>query len=98
MSLYAVVYDRIVVNIVVANADWANTQTETTVEYTDENPAYIGGDYVDGFFYAPKPFASWIRSNGVWVPPVVMPTVSIDGYSYVWNEFGMEWQLVEISI
>ncbi len=40
----------IVVNIIVANDDW---NVEGFVEYTDDNPAYIGGIYSDGRFIIP---------------------------------------------
>jgi len=42
----------IVINIIVASDDW---NVEGFVEYTDENPAYIGGVYSNGKFIPPKP-------------------------------------------
>ena len=51
--------------------------------------AWVGGDYVGGYFYPPQPFPSWTRNEGEWLPPVPMPT---DGQSYVWNEDAQEWQ------
>jgi hypothetical protein len=42
----------IVVNIIVAGNDW---NTEGFIEYTEANPAYIGGVYADGKFIPPKP-------------------------------------------
>jgi hypothetical protein len=77
--------NNIVVNIITANNDF---NLERFVEYTDENPAYIGGDLVDGFFYSPQPYASWTRSAGLWVAPVPYPQ---DGVSYEWNESTLEW-------
>jgi hypothetical protein len=59
---------------------------ENQVLYTADNPAYIGGDYVDGFFYPPHPFASWVRDAGVWVPPVAKP-----GDNYFWDEVAGNW-------
>ena len=64
--------------------------TETKIVYTKDNPAYIGGDYVDGYFYSPQPFPSWTRSQGLWVPPTPVPS---DGY-YNWNEESLAWNLV----
>jgi hypothetical protein len=52
------------------------------------NPAYVGGDYVDGFFYPPQPYPSWTRSEGQWVAPVSMPD---DGGRYQWDEDLQEW-------
>lgn len=40
----------IVINIIVANDDW---NVEGFVEYTDDNPAYIGGTYTNGKFIVP---------------------------------------------
>ena len=51
--------------------------------------AWVGGDYVGGYFYPPQPFPSWTRSEGEWQPPVPMPT---DGERYEWDEDAQEWQ------
>jgi hypothetical protein len=75
-----------VVNIIVAADN--EQETETLVTYTNENPAYIGGDYVNGFFYAPQPFPSWTRQNGKWQPPTPHPT---DGEMYSWDEASGQW-------
>jgi hypothetical protein len=53
------------------------------------NPAYVGGDYVDGFFYPPQPFDSWTRTDGEWVPPIPRPSEG----SWVWNEELQEWSV-----
>ena len=90
MSNYAVIKNGIVSNIVVADADWADAQTDTVIEYTDVNPAHIRGDYVDGYFYPPKPFPSWIRDNGKWVAPVVRTSVE-ENTVRIWNEATLSW-------
>lgn len=41
----------IVINIIVAGDDW---NVEGFVEYTDTNPAYIGGTYSNGQFIGPN--------------------------------------------
>lgn len=41
-----------VVNVIVAGDDW---NVQGFVEYTDNNPAYIGGTYANGKFIPPKP-------------------------------------------
>lgn len=74
-----------VVNIIVCHDD--EPETDTCIEYTDANPAYIGGDYVDGYFYPPQPFASWTRSEGVWIAPKPMPS---DGL-WLWDEAAQDW-------
>jgi hypothetical protein len=76
--------NNIVVNIVVCNDDEAETQA--LVAYSASNPAYIGGDYVGGFFYAPKPFESWTRDNGNWEAPTPKP----EG-DYSWDEASLGW-------
>lgn len=53
------------------------------------NPAWVGGDYVDGYFYAPQPFPSWTRHEGDWIPPKPRPQ-SIG--NWLWNEQEQEWQ------
>lgn len=48
------------------------------------NPAYIDGDYIDGFFYPPQPYASWSRNGqGDWEAPIAYPN---DKKEYRWNE------------
>ena len=85
----AVLNGNEVTNVIVCQDD--EPETATLVTYTDANPAYIGGDYVDGFFYPIKPYPSWIRDNGTWQPPVKYPD---DGEAYAWNEDAQEWQAV----
>jgi hypothetical protein len=57
MSTYAELNtDNIVINVIVADAEFVATQTDKTyVEYTDENPAGIGWSYdsVNDVFVAP---------------------------------------------
>ena len=53
MKNYAIVKDGVVTNIVIADEDWVALQTDTLVEYTEEEPAYIGGKYEAGTFFRP---------------------------------------------
>jgi hypothetical protein len=76
-----------VINIVVCRND--EPETANLIAYTDTNPAYIGGDYVEGYFYPPQPYPSWTRSEGQWVAPVSMPD---DGGRYQWNENILNWE------
>jgi hypothetical protein len=48
MSTYAQVENDIVVNVVVADAEWIAEQPGEWILYTDENPCAIGWDVVDG--------------------------------------------------
>jgi hypothetical protein len=52
-------------------------------------PAWVGGDYVDGYFYPEQPYASWTRGEGEWVSPIPKP----EG-DWVWNEAEGEWESV----
>lgn len=63
------------------------------VEYTESNPAYINGDYVDGYFYPEQPFPSWTRNKGQWICPKPRP----DGLTYIWDEEAQDWVNVEAN-
>ena len=76
--------NNLVLNISIADNSWDSTGW---VEYNNSNPASIGGDYVDGYFYSVRPFASWTRNAGNWLPPTPMP---IDGY-WLWDEDSLTW-------
>jgi hypothetical protein len=79
-----------VINIIIANDNFDSKQNY--IEYTDKNPAHIGGDYLDGYFYSPQPFPSWSRNGlGSWQAPVPMP----DKENCIWNEELGEWYETE---
>jgi hypothetical protein len=75
-----------VVNILVC----ANNEQETAtrVNYSQDNPAYIGGTFDGGFFYPPQSYKSWLKDKGSWVAPVPYPT---DGAKYTWDEETTSW-------
>jgi hypothetical protein len=76
-----------VINVIACSDD--EQDTPTLVAYTDNNPAYIGGDYYEGYFYPEQPYPSWSRSAGEWLPPVPQP----QGMgNWFWNEEAQEWQ------
>jgi hypothetical protein len=75
---------NIVLNIIVVKDDF---EQENYVEYSDENPAFIGGDFYEGHFYPPQPYLSWVRLNGNWQPPTPRP----EGISWYWNEAKQVW-------
>lgn len=77
---------NIVTNVIVAYDH--EIETATLVTCTPDNPARIGGDYVDGYFYKPQPFPSWTRHEGKWIAPVPMPD---DGANYGWDEDAQTW-------
>lgn len=80
--------ENIVVNVSIADDDWSDNNW---IEFTNDNPAYIGGDYVDGYFYPPQPYPSWTRNNGQWLPPTPKP----DGFNWYWNESTLSWIEIE---
>lgn len=84
----AVLENDIVVNIMVCPDDYVVKSNELI--YTDANPAHIGGDYVDGKFYPPKPYSKWIRDNGNWIAPKPYPDpLNID--VWFWDDTIGEW-------
>lgn len=90
MKNYALLDDNnVVLNISIANDNW---DSSGWIEYFDSNPAIIGGDYVDGYFYAIQPYPSWTRYEGTWVSPVPYPDVY--GF-YIWNEQTQSWDSSE---
>lgn len=76
-----------VLNIICCNDE--ELETPNCISYTEENPAWVDGDFVDGFFYSPQPFPSWTRNQGVWLPPTPRP--ESEG-NWRWDEETQEWQ------
>ena len=74
-----------VVNIIAASDN--EPESQTLVTYTDANPAYIGGDYHEGFFYPPQPYPSWLRNAGEWEPPTARPGAG----RWDWDEDTLSW-------
>lgn len=94
MKTYARMDGNTVSNVEVADDAWVASQPDPSIfiEYTEANPACVGGDYVDGFFYVPQPFPSWGRDgNGNWASPVPYPD---DGGWYTWDEATTSWVTV----
>lgn len=94
MSINVAIFDENnkVINIILCNDDYIIKDNE--IIYTNENPAYIGGDYVDGYFYPAQPYPSWTRSNGKWQASTPYPT---DGKKYYWSEDDLTWREVTNS-
>jgi hypothetical protein len=85
--------DKVVTNIIVCEDD--ELETSNLVTYTDDNLAFIGGDYFEGYFYPPKQYPSWSRNgNGRWVPPIQYPN---DNKQYIWNESIQQWEIVKTN-
>lgn len=89
MKNLAIVENGIVTNVLLADDNFI---IENAIEYTDANPAYIGGIYDGQYFYYLQPYLSWTRNKGQWISPVEYPS---DGQRYVWNEEDQAWILVD---
>jgi hypothetical protein len=77
--------NNIVLNILICSDE--EIETTSRIKYEDNQTVYIGGDYVDGFFYSPSPFPSWIRFEGNWIAPKPKPSKG----QWFWNEDLSEW-------
>jgi hypothetical protein len=53
MATYAQVENDIVINVVVADAEWISEQSGEWILYTDENPCAIGWSVEDGVCIIP---------------------------------------------
>ena len=91
MNNYAQINELgIVENIVVSDSEWIALQSGEWVEYSEENPAYIGGsyDFENLVFISPQPFPSWsLDGNYDWQPPAPMPE---EGHWH-WDEYSLNW-------
>ena len=87
MSDYAEIVDGLVVNVIVADADFVATQTDKT--YVIRTRGGIGWTYDGMNFIAPQPYPSWtLDSNYDWRPPTPKPST---GGPYRWSEEDLEW-------
>ena len=85
---YAQIVNNIVVNVIVADADFVATQTDKT--YVLCTRGGIGWTFDGTNFIAPQPYPSWtLDSNHDWQPPTPKPVV--EGKQYVWNEPNKQW-------
>ena len=90
MSDYAQIVNGIVVNVIVADADFI---AQSDLDYVLLSRGGIGWTYDQqaNQFVAPQPFESWtLDANNDWQPPTPKP----DG-DYYWNEDTQTWQPFE---
>lgn len=81
--------NNVVINIIVV-AD--NFNELNHVEYFDQNPAVIGGDLFEGYFYPKQPYSSWTRNGaGKWIAPLPKPV----GVDWRWDEAALSWIEIE---
>jgi len=84
---YAEIIDGVVVNVIVADADFVATQTDKT--YVLCQRGGIGWTYDGANFIAIQPYPSWtLDSNFDWQPPTPKPST---GKRYRWSEEELEW-------
>jgi hypothetical protein len=74
-----------VINVIIVNDDYELNENE--IIYTNENPAYIDGDYLEGYFYTLQPYPSWTRFEGNWLPPISEPNKG----NWFWDEQIVNW-------
>lgn len=92
---YAHIKNNIVVNIVIADAEWVNAHDDDFVLIENQN-VQIGSSYENGFFIRPQPYPSWTRDGNGWKAPVSLPNDSYNyetglGVIYMWNEGTLSW-------
>ena len=88
MSNYAQIVDGIVVNVIVADADFV---AQSDLNYVLLSRGGIGWTYDEhaNQFVAPQPFESWtLNENNDWQPPTPKPNGN-----YYWNEATKTWLL-----
>jgi hypothetical protein len=84
---YAQIVDGLVVNVIVADAEFVATQTDKT--YVLCQRGGIGWTFDGTNFIAPQPYPSWtLDSNLDWQPPTPKPST---GKRYRWSEEELEW-------
>jgi hypothetical protein len=86
MSNYAQIVNGVVVNVIVADADFV---AQSDLDYVLCTRGGIGWTYDEqaNQFVAPQPFESWtLDENNDWQPPTPKP----DG-QYYWNEATQTW-------
>lgn len=85
-------YDWLIDNL---GGTWIKTSYNATIR---KNFAGIGYSYDSerDAFIAPQPFPSWELNEDTcqWKAPIPYPT---DGFTYVWNENVLDWQLANFS-
>lgn len=90
MAHFAEIKNGVVINVIVAEQEWIDTQEG--FEYllsTPSNPAFVDGLYIDGRFTLPQPYPSWtLDENYDWQAPIQQPA---DGKIYSWDEQNQVW-------
>ena len=101
MAHYAKVENKLVTQVIVAEAEFFDTFVDSSpgewieTSYNNnirKNFAGVGHTYdaTRDAFYAPQPFASWtlVEATCQWTAPTAIPD---DGKAYTWNEDTTAW-------
>jgi len=95
MTIYAELNaNKIVVNVIVADQEFIDNETETD-QYIILTNGGIGFTYdaVNKVFIAPQPYPSWtLNSDFEWQPPTPQPPPPPNTY---WNENTQSWKVFE---
>lgn len=95
---FAVINGTDVINTIIceSKAIAEEISGKVCVEFTDE-PAEIGGTYVDGKFRRQKPYPSWVYDGKHdWNPPVEYPVE--ENKAFRWDEDSISWVEIEASV
>ena len=96
MSSFAHIIDGMVVNIIIADQSFIDSQDDLYIKYKEDDiiikniSAEIGYTYNDilDIFIPYQPYPSWsLNDNHVWEPPIPKP----EGEMYVWDEENKQW-------
>jgi hypothetical protein len=95
-SMYAVLDDNIVENIIIAESKEIAEQitNKICIQQTSlTGTAEVGGDFYNGIFRPAKPYESWIWSedNLWWESSILIPD---NQQAYYWDEDSLSWELV----
>ena len=91
MMNYAHIQNNIVVNVVVADAEWVDAQSGDFVLIGNLN-VEIGSSYENGVFVSPQPYPSWVRDGNSWKAPQTQP----DGV-HAWDESTLSWVAIPVG-
>ena len=89
--------DNIVVNVIVADQSFVDSDPRTFKEITNEKKAGRGWtwDEAKSTFIAKQPYPSWtLNSDNDWEAPVVRPAEE-EGKSHDWNETDQQWDTTD---
>jgi hypothetical protein len=100
---FAIIENDIVVNSIVAEhaviAQGLLPGVDLVEVTSRTGHAYIGGPFVDGIFFPPKPFESWVMDplNKIWKAPIDEPAFTPGSY-HSWNEENQQWDIEIVPI